>query len=437
LKNYNKNVNMLDFIANHVLTMPEIKKLQSISKIISDMLRGNTILMLDKYDVALSCSTRAYESRNVEEPTLETVIRGPKEGFTEKILTNMTLLRYRIASPNLRFKEFWIGKYSQTRVMVVYIKGIAEKDLVEEVKKRVSRIDIDGVMDSGYIEQLIEDAPYSLFPTIGNTEKPDTLAARLLEGRVGILVDGSPVALSVPRLFYETIQTPEDYYSRPYNSSIIRIIRFIFLIATVFLPGFYVAVINFHPEMIPRTLAITIAASREGVPFPLVIEVIAFGIAFEGLREAGVRLPRPVGQAVTIVGALIMGQAIVDAGLVSSVTVILTAFVSIAAFITPGLTGVYIIGRFLLVILSSLLGFFGLVLGMLFFYTHMCSLRSFGVPYMSPIAPFNFQEWKDIFVRAPFWLLDTRPSFITKKNKRRMEQGTRPRIPDESKKENK
>lgn len=430
LRDYRKNVNVIDFIAKRVLTLPEVKKMRSLPKLVSDIMRGSTILILDKYDVALSSSTAAYECRNVEEPTLETVIRGPKEGFTERIRTNMVLLRRKIANPNLCFEELWIGKYSQTRVIVAHVEGVAEKKLVEEVKKRISRIDIDGVMDSGYIEQLIEDAPYSLFPTIGNTEKPDVLAARLLEGRVGVLVDGTPVALSVPRLFYETIQTPEDYYSRYFNSSIVRIIRLIFLAASVALPGFYVAALNFHPEMIPRTLIITIAANREGLPFPLVIEVIFFGLLFEGLREAGVRLPRPVGPAVTIVGALVIGQAVVDAGLVSSSTVIMTAFVAIAGFIAPGLTDIYAISRLVLVLLSSFLGFFGLILGFLFFYTHLCSLRSFGVPYMSPIAPLNLRHWKDVFVRAPLWLLQTRPSFITKENKRRMEQRIKPGPPD-------
>ena len=254
-------------------------------------------------------------------------------------------------------------------------------------------------------------------------------AENLLEGKVAVLVDGSPVALTMPRLFYETVQTPEDYYSRPYNSSLIRLLRLSFLAVSVLLPAFYVAAVNFDPEMIPFKLIVTIASAREGVPFPLVLEVVFFGLLFEGLREAGVRLPRPVGQAVTIVGALIIGTAAVDAGLVSSVTVIVTALVGIAGFITPGFTDVYIFSRIVLVLLSGLLGFFGLVLGLMFFYTHLCSLRSFGVPYMTPIAPAEYRGWKDVFVRAPLWLLSTRPPFLAKGNVRRMGPGAKPRPP--------
>ncbi len=430
IKSRRAYTSLVDVIEKNVLTIPGVRQFASVSEIIGEVLRGNSALLLDKENKALICANRAYEVRSVEEPTLETVVRGPKEGFTESLSTNMALLRRKIAGPNLRFDQLWIGKYSQTRVAVTYIYGIADRGLVEEVKKRVSRISIDGVLDSGYIEQLIEDAPYSLFPTVGNTEKPDVVAARLLEGKVAVLVDGSPVALTVPRLFYETIQTPEDYYSRPYNSSVLRIIRLFFFISTVVLPGFYVAVVNYHPELIPRRLIITMAGDREGVPLPLVLEVVVFGIIFEGLREAGVRMPRAVGSAITIVGALLIGQATVDAGLVTSSTVIVTAFVGIAGFITPGLTDIFIIIRFFLVFLSGVLGISGLIMGILVLYAHMCSLRSFGVPYMAPIAPLNFSQLKDVYIRAPLWHLTTRPSFIAKENRRRMKEGLKPEPPE-------
>ncbi|MGQ9823973.1 MAG: spore germination protein [Desulfotomaculales bacterium] len=423
------DLDFLDFLAGHVLTASSVKRLRTVEDIAGEILRGGVALLVDRHPAALLASLTAFEARSVEEPTLETVIRGPKEGFTESIRTNLALLRRKIAHPGLRFTEVVLGRYTRTRVVVAHVEGIAGKELVAEVLRRISGIDIDGVIDSGYVEQLIEDAPYSLFPTIGNTEKPDVVAARLLEGKVAVLVDGSPVALTMPRLFYETVQTPEDYYSRPYNSSLIRLIRLFFLAVSVLLPAFYVAAVNFDPEMIPFKLVVTIAAAREGVPFPLVLEVVFFGVLFEGLREAGVRLPRPVGQAVTIVGALIIGTAAVDAGLVSSVTVIVTALVGIAGFITPGFTDVYIFSRVVLVLLSGLLGFFGLVLGLMFFYTHLCSLRSFGVPYMTPIAPAEYRGWKDVFVRAPLWLLSTRPPFLAKGNVRRMGPGAKPRPP--------
>ena len=420
----------IDLIEKHVLSLSEIKRVNSIPKAINDALRGNSILIIDGQNTALSCSTQGFETRSIQEPTIETVIRGPKEGFTENIRTNIAQLRRKISSPDLKLEEMNIGKYSQTKVVIAYVSTIVTPGLVSEVRERLSEIDIDGVMDSGYIEQLIEDAPYSLFPTIGNTEKPDVTATRLLEGRVAILVDGSPMVLTVPRLFWEVIQSPEDYYSRPFNSSAVRLIRLLFLIVSVVLPGFYVAVLNFHPEMIPRILVVTLAAAEEGVPFPLVVEVILFGLAFEGLREAGVRLPRPVGSAVTIVGALIIGQATVEAGLVSSSTVIVTAFIGIASFITPGIGDIFIITRLVLVLLSGFLGLFGLIMGGLIFYIHMCSLRSFGVPYVSPLAPVRLKEWKDLIIRAPLWLLDTRPNYVGSTNKHRMGSKMRPEPPN-------
>jgi|Deesub1362A_J573_1020465.scaffolds.fasta_scaffold00029_84 spore germination protein KA len=420
---------LLEFIERNIVTVPGARRETNLGRAVSIVLRGDSVLFVDGCRGSLILAAREFETRRVEEPTLETVIRGPKEGFTENLNTNVSLLRRRLPDPRLRLQEMKIGRYSQTRVVVAHIAGLATPEMVREVETRLSRIDIDGVLDSGYLEQLIEDAPYSLFPTIGNTEKPDVVAGRLLEGRVAILVDGSPVALTVPRLLYETIQAPEDYYSRPYNSSVIRIIRVLLLLGSIFLPAFYIAIVNFHPEMIPRTLTITLAADREGLPFPLALEVLFFGLIFEGLREAGVRLPRPVGQAVTIVGALILGTAAVDAGLVSAATVIVTAFVGIAGFVTPGLTDVYILSRLFLAILAGVLGLFGLVIGLVVIVTHTCSLRSFGVPYTAPVAPLDFPELKDIFIRAPLWTLTTRPASVTGENRYRMRRVLRPAPP--------
>lgn len=417
----------LGFIEKHVLTVPQTRREKGVGGAVTAVLRGDGVLFVEECREGLVLSARGFETRRVEEPPLEMVIRGPREGFTETIDTNVSLLRRRLPDSRLRLQETKIGRYSQTRVVVAHIAGLATPEMVREVERRLSRIRIDGVMDSGYLEQLIEDGPYSLFPTIGNTEKPDVAAARLLEGRVAIITDGTPVVLTVPRLLYETIQNPEDYYSRPYNSSIVRIIRTFFLLTAVALPAFYIAVLNFHPEMIPPILTITLAADREGTPLPLVLEVLFFGLVFEGLREAGVRLPRPVGQAVTIVGALIIGTAAVDAGLVSAATVIVTAFVGIAGFINPGLTDVYILSRLFLAVLAGVLGFVGLVLGVAVLVTHACSLRSFGVPYTAPMAPLDLPELKDIFIRAPLWTLTTRPAFITGENRYRMRRGLRPR----------
>lgn len=420
---------LLQHLKRDIIPIPGIEHREVLEKVLSEVLNGCTALLCDGANTAVLMATRDFEHREVEEPTLETVIRGPKEGFTENLQININLVRRKIAHPQVRFEEMTIGRYSQTRVVVAYVTGLAEDGLVQEVQDRLFRVDIDGVIESGYLEQLIEDAPYSLFPTIGNTEKPDTVAARLLEGKVAVLVDGTPMALTMPRLFSETIQSPEDYYSRPYSASVARVLRYALLIITTVLPGFYLAVVNYHPEVLPPPFIVTVAAAQEGVPLLLFLELLLMGAFFEGLREAGVRLPRPVGSAMTIVGALIIGEAAVAAGIIGAPSVVVTALVGIAGFATPGLADAFPVVRVFLLVLASMSGLFGLVLGALMVFTHLCSLRSFGAPYMIPVAPMQFTAWKDIFIRAPLWVLDERPGFFTRRNRTRMRPASRPGPP--------
>lgn len=420
---------LLRHLQQDILPVADIKHYGMLEKVLEQVLGGYTALFCDGANMALAMDTIAFEHRDVAEPTQETVIRGPKEGLNENIQNNIIMIRRKITHPQLRFDKITIGRYSQTQVIVVYINDVAEASLVQEVKDRLSRVDIDGVIESGCLEQLIEDTPYSLFPTIGNTEKPDTVVARILEGKVAVLVDGTPVALTMPRLFYETIQTTEDYYSRHYSASMARVLRYTLLVITTILPALYLAIVNYHPEIIPTPFAITIAAAQEGVPLPLFLEILIMGFFFEGLREAGVRLPRPVGPAVTIVGALVIGEAAVMAGIVGAPSVVVTALVGIAGFASPGLGDVFPLLRVFLLGLSGMLGFYGLLIGLLLCYAHMCSLRSFGETYMIPVAPLQLSAWKDIFVRAPLWALDKRPGFITRRNRTRMGPSARPGPP--------
>ena len=297
-----------------------------------------------------------------------------------------------------------------------------------EVRNRLQRIDIDGILESGYIEELIEDAPYSIFPTVGNSEKPDTVAAKLLEGRVSIFIDGTPFVLTVPRLLVEGFQSSEDYYSRPFYATVVRWTRFAALFITSLLPSFYVALQSFHQDLIPTPLLISMAASREGTPFPSYMEVLVMGIIFEIMREAGVRMPRTVGQAVSIVGALVLGEAAVQAGLVSSSMVLVVALTAIAGFVISSLADVTSLLRLFFLPFCATFGLFGLLMGLLIIYIHLARLRSFGVPYLSPLAPGNIDDLKDVLVRAPVWSQITRPRLLGHHNsvRRRVEKPSKP-----------
>ena len=362
------------------------------------------------------------DKRNIEEPIIEAVIRGPRDGFTESLETNISLVRRRLKTPKLKMEGMIIGQLSKTDIVITYLDGIVKDSLVEEVRKRINKINIDAILESGYIEELIEDNSYSVFPQFGYTERPDRLVSNLLEGHVAIIIDNTPIALLAPQTFFQMMQASEDYYERYIVAFFIRCIRYLFLGIALLLPSVYIALLTFHQGMIPRTLLFTIGASREGVPFPVFIETLLMEIFFEGLREAGVRLPRPVGQTVSIVGGLVIGQSAVQAGIVSATTVMMVSITGIASFIIPRFNvGLSIrILRFLMMILGAVMGLYGIFMGFLVILIHMAKLRSFGVPYLSPLSPLNVDGLKDVIIRAPWWAMITRPDFIENKNSKRM-----------------
>lgn len=295
---------------------------------------------------------------------------------------------------------------------IVYIKSIVNPKLIEEIRKRLSRIKIDAILESGYIEQFIEDDPNSIFPTISNSERPDKVASKILEGRAAILVDGTPFALVVPMVFIESFQSSEDYYARPFLASIMRRIRFLSYIISTLGPAIYVALTVYHQELIPTQLLISIAEGRERVPFPAILEAFLMIFTFDILREAGVRLPKPVGQTVGIVGALVLGQASVEAGLISPIMVIVVSSTAIASFAVPAQTDSGTVLRYIYLVLAGLAGGFGVIIGLLLTLIHLASLRSFGVPYLWPIAPLNLSGLKDVFIRMPLWSMSKRPEAI-------------------------
>lgn len=389
---------------------------------------GQPVLLIDREARALYFGLQKWDKRAVAEPEAETIIRGPREGFTEALTVNTAMIRRRIRNPGLKMKSLSLGRHTRTKVVVTYIQEITDSTLVEEVINRLRRIDIDGVLESGYLEEFIEDNPYSPFPQVINTERVDIVAANLLEGRVAILMEGTPFALVVPATLASLMQSPEDYYQRFIIGTAIRWLRYFFIGISLLLPSLYVAVISFHQELIPTSLLVTIASSRDRVPFPALVEALLMEIMFEILREAGVRLPKQVGAAVSIVGALVIGQAAVGAGLVSTPMVMVVAITGIASFATPRYTTAiaFRMLRFPIIFLAGTMGLVGVILGIIVIVVHLCTLRSFGVPYLAPIVTTQFVEFKDVIIRAPMWKMDRRPHFTGKYNAHRMGPDLKP-----------
>ena len=396
---------LLDFIPNE-----DPKILHTIESAIQSIADGTSVLFVQGIAQAIEFSTRGWEKRAVDEPETESVIRGPREGFIETLRVNTALLRRRIRDPKLRIEHFQVGKRTLTPVEIAYLAGVVNTKLVTEVKRRLEKIDTDAILDSGYIEQYIEDAPLSIFTTVRNSERPDVVASKLLEGCVAILVDGSPIVLTVPMVFWESFTSPDDYYSRPYYQTLVRWARFIAYAFNILLPAIYVALTTFHQELLPTPLLLTAAAAREGTPFPAVVEALGMGLIFEILREAGIRLHRPIGQAISIVGALVIGDSAVSAGLIGAPMVIVVALTAISSFVNPAQNDSSSFLRLLLTIIAAILGAYGIVMGLLALLIHLCAVRSFGVPYLAPLAPLIPRDVaKDTIFRAPWWLMWTRP----------------------------
>ncbi|AAY60299.1 spore germination protein (plasmid) [Bacillus cereus] len=406
----------------------KIKEVKTFADCIENISIGNPVLLVQQEMSGLALGLPKWEKRSIEEPEAESVVRGPREGFVETLGVNTALLRKKIKSPDFKMKSIKIGRYTDTSIVIAYIEGIADQTLIEEVQNRLQRIEIDGVLESGYIEELIEDNPYSPFPQLLNTERPDVAAANLLEGRVIILVDGTPFVLIAPISFFSLLQSPEDYYQRFLISSAIRLLRFVFMVFSLVLPSLYVAILTYHQEMVPTSLLISAASSREAVPFPALVEALMMEVTFEALREAGVRLPKQVGAAVSIVGALVIGQAAVQAGLVSAPMVIVVAITGVSSFMVPHYTqGIALrMLRFPIMFLAGSLGLLGVMLGMITIVVHLCTLRSFGIPYLTPIAPMKGRELKDTLIRAPWWMMNTRPRLTSEYSQYRQAPDQKP-----------
>ncbi|WP_226529616.1 spore germination protein [Metabacillus niabensis] len=387
-------------------------------ELVQSILRGETIIVIDGVQKAFKIGTRKVEKRAINQPETEQVILGPREGFIETLSTNISLLRYRLQTPDFIVKTLNVGEMTKSKVAICFVRGLAGEELIKEVEYRLSKIDIDGILDVGYIEQFIEDNHMSPFPQVQSTERPDKAVGAILEGRVAIMVDGSPFALLVPVVFNQFYQTAEDYSSRYLMGSFVRIARILALVFSLIFPSIYVSFISFNPELLPTEFAVAVAGGRAGVPFPAVIEVLLIEVAMEVLREATVRLPKQVGGALSIVGVLVIGQAAVEAGIASPITVVVIAMTTIGSFATPAYSAAFALRmlRFPIVILAGVFGLYGVVVGVILIFNHMLSLKSFGVPYMSPVSPFNIEGMKDVVIRGPLWWMPKRPGFLHTKN---------------------
>ncbi|SFD39957.1 spore germination protein KA [Lentibacillus persicus] len=418
----------VDTLINKKVAVSDVKKVTTFSDSVKEIASGSPVIIVDQQTSGFALGLSKWENRSVEEPQAEMVVRGPREGFVETIGVNTSLIRRRIRSPKLKMKAMEAGEYTKTAIKIAYIDGVADQSVIKEAASRINRIDVDGILDSGVLEEYIEDHPQSPFPQVLSTERPDIVSANLLEGRVAILVDGSPFVLIVPATFYSLLQSSEDYYGRFLIGTSIRWLRYFFLLISLFLPSLYVALLTYHQEMVPTTLLFSIAASRAQVPFPALIEALMMEITFEALREAGLRLPKQVGSAVSIVGALVIGEAAVSAGIVSAPMVIVVALTGVASFTIPRYSASAAVRmlRFPMIFLAGTLGLLGIMLGIIGIIVHMATIRSFGEPYLSPMAPMKWRGMKDVLIRAPWWKLNTRPRFTGETNDYRQADNQKP-----------
>ncbi|WP_338552103.1 spore germination protein [Paenibacillus sp. KS-LC4] len=386
--------------------------------------QGNSLLFIDGEEQAYALDTKGWPQRNIEDPQLESSLKGAHQGFLESGDLNIALIRRYIPHRGLKIKRIMVGERGRTIVSIMYIEDIANEKYMAELERRIRQIKVDAIINTGELCEFIEDNPFSLFPQLITTERPDTTASQLLQGRCAVVVDRSPNVLIAPVTFMSFFQNIDDYSSRWTIATFLRLLRMFAFITAAFLPAIYISVVSYHFEIIPLKLLLTLGESRGQVPFPPFVEAILMETTLELLREAGIRLPAPVGQTVGIVGGIVIGQAVVQAGLISNVMVIVVAFTAISSFILPNYDMVAAVRliRFILMILASMFGFVGLVIGFMTMFGHIIALKSLGTSYGSPIAPVRLADLKDTLIRVPLWLMDKRPLSTAPKQSKRQRQ---------------
>ena len=408
-----------EYLETEVLFARDAKRQRNVAKILEGILYGEALLLIDKSPEAITADVKGWRTRGISEPEDERILQGPREGFEEAALLNIAMLRRRLQTPDLCTEMLRLGRRTNTIVFICYLDTLTDSKMLADLKKRISKIDIDGIIDSNYIAEQIRDSRYSPFKTTGSTERPDIVAARLLEGRIAIIVDGSPVVVTIPYLFSENFQSDEDYYINFLVSNVGRIVRYICFFLAISLPAIFIAVSVFHRELLPTSLALTISELRAGVPFSPLTECLILIFIFEVLRETGIRMPQSLGHALSIVGGLVVGQAAVDSRIISAPILIVIALSGISGLMVPRLKGAVFYLRIALVLLSSFLGLYGYIGGLTVVLLHILSLESFGTDYTVSLRKINYQSLKDTLIRAPWRSMKTRPMF--NRNKIRME----------------
>lgn len=417
--------NLWKMVEESLVHVGEITVETQMKKMLVGLLNGDAILFVDGYAKGIIVSAKGWAKRGVDEPRAESVVRGSREGFTETLRENTAMIRRRLKDPSFRLKDMKVGTRTNTSITIAYLEGLTDPGIVDEVKKRIEEIEMDGILESGYIEEMIRDSTWSPFPTIQNTERPDTVVSHLLEGKVAVLVDGTPHVLIAPAVFSQFYYSPEDYYEGYLIGSFLRLLRLLSFVIALLLPALYIAFIGFHPEMIPTKLAIAMAAGRATVPFPSIVEALLMETAVEILREASIRLPGPIGPTIGIVGALVIGDAAVTAGLVSPLMVIVVGLTTISSYANPSYNAAISVRllRFPLMIASAIMGLYGIMLCLMLLLLHLLKIRSFGLPYLAPFSPLHLSDLKDTLIRIPWPWMKNRPTMYRPKDKQREVEG--------------
>lgn len=407
-KSYTEDArNIMSYFNQSVLDIGEIRRVDDLNKGLELVLSGSALWLCDKCPEGLTLALPGWEDRGVTESKTQSVVRGPQEAFSETIRTNTTLVRRRIKDTRVRLITRKSGTMTKTDLGVMYIQGLADDKVVADLIEQIDQYPLDRLLEGEYLEEwLLRNSKKSVFPTIYNTDKPDTVAGGLLDGKIAIFVDGTPFVLLVPALFVDFIQSAEDYYQPYIYSNVIRILRYLALFICLLAPSVYITLTTFHQDMLPTQLLLSLAAQREGIPFPAFVEAVLMEATFEILREAGIRMPRTIGQAVSIVGTIVIGQAAVEASIVSAAMVIIVSITAISSFVIPsyGMSiGIRLL-RFVFMGLAASFGIYGLTMGLIVLTVHLNTIESFGSPYLSPAAPYHNSRQKDAILRFPFWL---------------------------------
>ena len=405
-----------DFVQNNSLGIADVKKLADLDEAVEAMLTGDAVFFIDGYDKAMKISSKGYPSMGVMEAESEKVLRGSREGFSDSVKSNSALVRKRLRDTRLKVEEYKIGVRSHTLTQVLYMDDLVRPELLEKIRNKVKKMSFDGIFDGGMVEQLLEENRWTPFPQFQHTERPDKAASGLLEGRIALVVDNSPGVLLLPVTYQMFFQAGDDYYTRFAVASFARLLRFAASLFAIGFPGLYVAIAAFHTEMLPTSFLLSIATARTGIVIPVALEVLLMEFQFELLKEAGIHLPGQLGGTIGIVGGLIVGQAAVEAGIVSTIVVIVVAFTAIASFIVPNESfgSVFRLLKFLFIITAAVWGIYGYLLTFTALLLHLSQLESFGVPYMQPSVcgeNLNYDDKKDHYVRYPFAYMRKRPVF--------------------------